>query len=1015
MKLHKQVILEFREGNSDEIYEIDLCEIGPDQFVVNFRHGHRGTTLSEGTNTDEPLSFSDAELMFEELVTSKTTKGYRETTHTAIAPLSEQEAEAQVTKAASQLTAREQAILNRLSRDKDTNHSWKLSRAVWRAGEFRLHEAEPVLISLLGSGDPMLDYAVAWSLGRLGGTASRAALSLFIDDENNAPHARRIATVALAQILTGEEQRGFLEQQLHGLPDNLLKSALDGPIELFEKDLREFRNESDKQTALVMESLYLLNNEFVRPVLLTWLQSAEFKHDLFQALRHIFKAAELRCDAEVFGILAYRFETTKSGRDRFRKESKFYFRRRIWWTLKRMAELEQPEFVPMAAHLLRQYTDGDAVPERKKYTYVPIPKTYRYQSITVRYGPYAPYLALNQLLYGNSPRFELDKARRYFCFQKEYQGNDGLLNNVREEAFPELWEQQPQVVFEMLTVSCCEKVHHFGVHVLRDCPSFCNEMESSSLISLLETPYTVTNHYALELARPRYDADSPDLDLLTALANCSYDEAQKQAWEWITPVRETLFANSDFAVALLASPQPQTRQHARQVLREVDLSTTVRREILKQIFSRLYKLDEIDSRLAAELSQMLLENFEKDLQRVNLDVLLYLAAHRVPELRRFAGELILLHDTFRQAPPVDVLVALLSSKQEIVVDVGIQIFLQLSPEVLKENEEIVFQLIRHPQEKIRELMRPTLIELAQSDSLFGHQISVRLVEALLISGASEGVPTYTMQLLCSDLRGFLNDVPSRQVWQLLNSKSGPAQQLGAELLETNVDSIELSVYDLVVLADHDLIDVRQIARQWCRKDVDKIRKDLPAAIKLFDTRWDDSRQFAFQYFRENVVESELLSPDMQIAICDSTRPDVQQFGRELITRAFDEEHAEEYLIKLSEHPSGDMQLFASSLLGQYEGDDGEHLRRLSYFFASVLSRVNRGRVVKNRVYRFLEQEASKSEANAQVVIDLLNRQSATAAIGDKSRAIEILLAIHARYPTLPTILQLQPVEVRNGV
>ena len=39
MKLIKQTSLHFREGNSDKVYEIDLCEVGADAYVVNFRYG----------------------------------------------------------------------------------------------------------------------------------------------------------------------------------------------------------------------------------------------------------------------------------------------------------------------------------------------------------------------------------------------------------------------------------------------------------------------------------------------------------------------------------------------------------------------------------------------------------------------------------------------------------------------------------------------------------------------------------------------------------------------------------------------------------------------------------------------------------------------------------------------------------------------------------------------------------------------------------------------------------------
>jgi hypothetical protein len=45
MKLVKQSSLEYREGSSDKVYEVDLCELEPGSFTVNFRYGRRGTAL----------------------------------------------------------------------------------------------------------------------------------------------------------------------------------------------------------------------------------------------------------------------------------------------------------------------------------------------------------------------------------------------------------------------------------------------------------------------------------------------------------------------------------------------------------------------------------------------------------------------------------------------------------------------------------------------------------------------------------------------------------------------------------------------------------------------------------------------------------------------------------------------------------------------------------------------------------------------------------------------------------
>ena len=76
MKLVRQSRLVFRSGNSDKVYEVDLCEVGPDRFVVNFRFGRSGSQLKEGTKTDLPVGRSEADRAFQRLVDEKIRKGY---------------------------------------------------------------------------------------------------------------------------------------------------------------------------------------------------------------------------------------------------------------------------------------------------------------------------------------------------------------------------------------------------------------------------------------------------------------------------------------------------------------------------------------------------------------------------------------------------------------------------------------------------------------------------------------------------------------------------------------------------------------------------------------------------------------------------------------------------------------------------------------------------------------------------------------------------------------------------
>lgn len=74
MKLIKQIRLFFQEGNSDKVYEIDLCEAG-EGYVVNFRYGRRGASLKEGTKTIFPVELREAEKVFENLEQEKRKKG----------------------------------------------------------------------------------------------------------------------------------------------------------------------------------------------------------------------------------------------------------------------------------------------------------------------------------------------------------------------------------------------------------------------------------------------------------------------------------------------------------------------------------------------------------------------------------------------------------------------------------------------------------------------------------------------------------------------------------------------------------------------------------------------------------------------------------------------------------------------------------------------------------------------------------------------------------------------------
>ena len=95
-----------------------------------------------------------------------------------------------------------------------------------------------------------------------------------------------------------------------------------------------------------------------------------------------------------------------------------------------------------------------------------------------------------------------------------------------------------------------------------------------------------------------------------------------------------------------------------------------------------------------------------------------------------------------------------------------------------------------------------------------------------------------------------------------------------------------------------------------------------------------------------------------------------------------------------------MQLFATNYLENYAAGNLSYLKELEHYFRSVLSRVNKARVAKERIFNFLEKEALQSQEAATYIGDIIADISATVAIGDKARCIAIMRNIHLSYPGL---------------
>ncbi|OLP15862.1 hypothetical protein BST81_23845 [Leptolyngbya sp. 'hensonii'] len=1058
MQLLRRITLLYQEGRSDKVYEVDLCQVAPDRYVVNFRYGRRGSTLREGVETADPLSLAAAERAFDKLVASKVKKGYQ---HVSAglepapppSPLPPAEVPADP-------DARRQRILTRLAAATEDKR-WPLSRVIWRAGELQITAAAPLLLRLLGQGDALQDYCLVWALGRCGDRTVIPTLERLLEARHIPDMVRRIALEALFK-LANEEQRTRLQSfVISKLPPEL--QAVETPS--FLQTLDAYLNQSNKANWEVLYTLYCLDFPPVRSVLLSRLQTLPLLPGYFRPLRHLFKAAEYRQDGEVYGLLAYRFEqedayyrddsyyirlpdntylqryeytydsvnhryarkdtqqikaeqSSPTSRLAYSQKTREYLLRRTWRTLRRLGELgDAIGYTTLATGVLLALSDTDAEPVRQT-----VRTQYDWQSrqnipiASADWDAFAGFITFNHILYEHSPRYRLKPGGRAWSCKSPYKPGHPVPPE-REEAFPNLWEQHPAPLVQLLLESHCRPVHEFAVKALRSCRSYCAELTLEIINQLLNRSYEATARLGFELAADRYDPTQPDPELLLAIASCILPEARATAHQWIEQNRQGLLENSALIAALITNPQGDTRQFARQLLSAAPIRDWIAEATVGRSIARLLTLAPEQVAVARDAGETLLLRFAPQLRTIGLGIVRDLLLHPLPEVQELGARILLNHQTPAADLPSGLIDALIQSPHESIRGLGVQLLGQLPDQILISQEQLLLTFLIHEQPEIRSGIRPVLSRLGSTYPEFGLNLVTLAIDLLTRPEPHAGVHQDVLTLLQEDLTGWMATATEAMVRTLLGAESAIAQELAGTLLAVKGSTWAetWSTPEIVQLTHQEVLAVRAAAREMLMHLLPRLRQDpleMAAALRVLESKWEDSREFGFRLFG-TFFQAEDFTPTILISLCDSTLPEVRKFGRDLVSRCFRSADGPEYLLKFSEHPSTDMQLFATNYLESYAVDHPEYLEALQPYFIRTLSQVNRGRVAKQRIFNFLEREALKNRFSAEIVAAILNRQSGTIAITDRARAIELMVKIHRAYPEIPLAIRVQPLSTRN--
>ena len=1008
MKLVKQVKLFFQEGTSDKVYEIDLCESG-DGFLVNFRYGRRGAALKEGTKTIFPVAIAEAQRVFDALEQEKRKKGYVAAGEAPIVTSAEPKPRSAGT------DKRKKAIIKLLkaaAAGEEPEH-WPLSRIVWRAGDLKIAEAVPHIIQLADPSDPISIYSVVWTIGRCGTSNAIGFLQNLQLNKGLPEHVQQLITDALLKLEEPKEKERLLSSVRQGLPAPLQTSVTAKDYKLVEKQLREYLFELKTASNEYLMGIYRLSRDEdqLHQRFLSILESIRFVPNYFKYVRQIFKTASMLQDYSTYGILAKQFEKQSPAVGAFSAKTKGYLTRRVVRQLKKYGEAGESSYTELASSLLLAFDETKDITQpyytsQYRYHFDAATRQNRSEEIRTEYDSYAKYLAFNFILFRNSLRYRETEAG-YVCISPYKPGQPAPAG--REEAYPHLWNGAGEEIIQLLSFAKVSQVHAFALKVWRANPDFENTVDTVNIIHFLQSGFAETQKLALELARKRFTKNTPDTPLLIAMLDSSLADARTQAQQWIEELKTTLTADSEFVVTLLKMNKVEAHAWLRGFLATVSFTREQAEIILAKAIAFMITStveSEDDKRYINQLGDTIVTVFSDHLKYINLDIIKDLFRHASADIHAFAGKILMKHEVKPEALPEDFLQMLLQSDNVNSRNIGIALLGKFPDDLLLQRKDVLVSFCLSPLADVRDAVKPIISRLTKVYPEFGNELVNLFVPAFLIKESYEGVHDDLLSLLSNELKDSLAIIPKERTLLLLNSRYRASQLIGNVLLKRNIADSDLSVPELVKLGSNPLQEVRQFVWDTFRKYSDKVKSAKDDAIKLTDTDWDDTRIFAFEYFRERFTAADWTT-ELLVMLCDSTREDVQDFGREMITKFFSVDQGTEYLLKLSQHPSTKVQLFTTAYLELHAAGNIGVLQKLEPYFITLLSQVNKGKIAKRRVMDFLRKESLKDEAAATLAAGIFTRVSVSVAITERAECIAALRDIQKKFTSMssPMILK----------
>ncbi|GGX35332.1 hypothetical protein [Undibacterium squillarum] len=1055
----------------------------PARYLVNWREGKSGKAWQEHTRTPFPVSLAEAEQLCDDLYRSRLQQGYALKdlrwpedlpVKPAPAPDLTQTAVTTVTKNAALpdiITPQQQALLQQLDRWRSLSPRAR-SRLAWQLGEHRCRAALPALIPYLQSGSDLLDYCICYAIVRCEDPGAYPAVQALLT-RTSSPMTGRIARLAWLVLCPASEAQDYAEKLVQSWPQELQQAWQTGlqtqDAEPVLKSLLHAMRWEKWRLDDWLESLYLISFSaepaaatLARTLVLSQCRSLPVDSLVFRAMRHLWKIAEIRLDAELYGLLLMRFEVTaprvfnassaayiylprhrrpvpyrqavqqEENQLCFSNLTRDYFRRRGWRTLRRLAVMQPDAYPAMASGVLLAAREQDAAKafvSRHPYW---DSDTRQYKYTSRHHSSYSRWLVLSQILFREDAGVCWSSSGLSW-WRTEPEQQYAFKDQPRTEAFAALWNAQPAHLLQCLLQSDIATVQRFAARALHDLPAFLAELSADQWQQIL-----LQGESGLALA---WAYHQPLLESGTAAPDCAiwflqagYAPATEFILRWLTAHPEVTQQCPAILLHLVLHPD-QRCQHLLQLLMP-RLQAAENSALLDAVNTWLSGNPDISAEArdrACSWVQDWLSTAAANAGIAQAAVWERVLQEGHPRLKRIALLLISHHPQWQAESCIRQLPEWMADADPDLRILAATLCTVLPPAIIFARPDLISFLACTEHARVRLAIWPLLYRLETGSSVIP-QLARTLIDALFRALPDDAEPDssanpghHLHQEILRWMQHYQSDVlPALDTdlqWRLLQARSGGAQLAGFWLLETEDSGFAVAMTPArwIALARHPMAAVRLHMLQHFQRLALHDLTERAQWLDAFHTPWPEFRAALMTCWEQQLRPGDWTLSEL-MHCCDHPYDDIQRFARQLLTERFRAEEAAQWLADLSQHPSESMQLFVSQWLEQVfqltpVPEKAALLNKLLPYFLNVLSRVNRSRVTRLRSQHLLHGLAKQQADLAHLVIPLYVRLVATQAVQDKASYILGLTEILQIHPQLATlaegIVSMPPAEIRS--